>query len=82
MSDKTAKLRVVKESNRVVSAFTAAAGFVRSISFKRFAPKIRRHEFEQFVRNSDSYRSRCQLYREKGDGNVPTIVLGGFEEMS
>ena len=78
MSGKTAKLRVVRESSRVVSAFTTAAGFVRGILFKRFAPKIRRREFKQFVRNPDAYRVRNELFREKGAGNAPTIVLGGF----
>jgi pimeloyl-ACP methyl ester carboxylesterase len=78
MSEKSAKLRVVKDSRPVVTAFTAAAGFVRGISIKRFAPKLRRREFEILEQNRNSYRSRCQLFREKGNGNVPTIVLGGF----
>lgn len=38
MSDKSAKLRVVKDIHPVVSAFTAAAGFIRGISIKHFAP--------------------------------------------
>ncbi len=78
MSDKTAKLRVVKDIRPVVSAFTAAAGFMRSISIKQFAPKLRRREFALLELNQDSRRTRCQLFREKGAGNVPTIVLGGF----
>ena len=78
MSEKTAKLWNAKESKRVVSAFTTAAGFVRGIALKRFVPKARRREFEEYVRDPDSYRARCQIYREKGFGNIPTIVLGGF----
>ena len=78
MSEKTTKLWNAKESKRVVSAFTTAAGFVRGIALKRFVPKARRREFEEYVRDPDSYRARCQIYREKGFGNVPTIVLGGF----
>ncbi len=78
MSDKSTKLRVVKDNRHVVTAITAAAGFMRSISIKRFAPEFRRHEFDIIERNKDSHRTRCQIFREKGAGNVPTIVLGGF----
>jgi pimeloyl-ACP methyl ester carboxylesterase len=78
MSDKAAALRVVKDIRPIVSAFTAAAGFMRGISFKRFAPKHRRREFALLVQNQDSHRTRCHIFREKGAGNVPTIVLGGF----
>ncbi|HIJ96070.1 MAG TPA: alpha/beta hydrolase [Desulfuromonadales bacterium] len=78
MSDRSVKLRVVREIRPVVSAFTAAAGFMRSISFKRFTPAVRRREFAVLQQNQDSHRSRCQIFREKGAGPVPTIVLGGF----
>lgn len=78
MSDKIAKLRVAKNIRPVVSAFTAAAGFMRGISIKHFAPTLRRREFAVLEQNQDSHRTRCQIFREKGAGNVPTIVLGGF----
>ena len=78
MGDKTGKIQVVKGISPVVSAFTAATGFMRGISIKRFAPKLRHREYEVLKQNQDSYRSRCQIFREKGVGNVPTIVLGGF----
>src|ERR1039457_185124 len=80
MSDnrKSAKLRVEKDIRPVVSAFTAAAGFMRGISIKRFSPTFRRREFAVLDRNLDSHRTRCQIFREKGTGKVPTIVLGGF----
>jgi pimeloyl-ACP methyl ester carboxylesterase len=79
MSDKAAKLQVVvKDMRPVMTAFTAAAGFMRGISIKRFAPRARSREFAVLEKNQDAYRTRCQLYRENGPGNVPTIVLGGF----
>ncbi|MEI6209458.1 MAG: hypothetical protein WCP20_21975 [Desulfuromonadales bacterium] len=78
MSEKAAKLQVVHGIRPMVSAFTAAAGFMRGISIKRYAPKSRRREFAVLEQNQDSYRTRCQIFREKGPGNVPTIVLGGF----
>ncbi len=78
MSIKATKLQVVKEIRPVVSAFTAAAGFMRAIALKRFIPKTRSREFALLEQNPDSHRMRCQLFREKGSGNVPTIILGGF----
>jgi pimeloyl-ACP methyl ester carboxylesterase len=51
---------------------------MRGISIKRYTPKSRRREFAEIEQNQDSHRTRCQLFREKGAGNVPTIVLGGF----
>jgi len=78
MSERAAKLRVVKGSGPVVTAFTAAAGFMRGISIKRFTPKLRLREFALFEQSHDSHRTRCEIFREKGAGSVPTIVLGGF----
>ena len=78
MSDKSAKLLDVQDISPVVSAVTAAAGFMRGIAIKRFAPTNRRREFEVLEHNQKSHPSRCQLFRERGSGNVPTIVLGGF----
>ncbi len=78
MRDKAAKIRVVQDIRPVVSAFTAAAGFMRGISIKPFVPKSRLHEFAALEQNKDAPRMRCKLFREKGAGNVPTIVMGGF----
>lgn len=78
MSEKAVKLRVVRHIHPVVSAFTAAAGFMRGISIKRFSPKSRNREFAVIRQNQDSIRTRCQIFLEKSAGNVPTIVLGGF----
>ncbi len=78
MSEKTAKLRVVKDIRPLVSAVTTAAGFMRGISIKRFAPKVRSREFALLEQNQDAHRARCLLFREKGVGDFPTIVLGGF----
>lgn len=78
MNDKSAKLRIVREMRPVVSAFTAAAGFMRGIAIKPFTPKSRRREFAVLEQNPDFHRTRCRIFREKSAGTVPTIVLGGF----
>ncbi len=78
MIKKAMKLKTVKDSLPVVTAVTTAVGLVRGISFKRFKPKSRCREFIELSEHNDAHRSRCQIFREKGAGNVPTIVLGGF----
>jgi len=78
MSEKSSKLRVAQDTRPMASAITAAAGFMRGIAIKRFAPRSRRREFSVLDRKPGAHLSRCQLFREKGAGNVPTIVLGGF----
>lgn len=78
MGDKGAKLQVVRDIRPVMTAFTAAAGFMRGISIKRYTPRSRRREFAVYEQNPDAHRTRCQIFREKGTGAFPTIVLGGF----
>lgn len=62
----------------VASAATFAAGLMRSIAIKRYAPSVRTREFALIGSEPSSHASRCQLYREKGAGGIPTIVVGGF----
>jgi pimeloyl-ACP methyl ester carboxylesterase len=78
MSDKSVKLQAVQDIRSLVTAVTVAAGFMRGMSIKHFAPKSRRREFAALELNKSSHLSRCQIFREKGAGDVPTIVLGGF----
>ena len=62
----------------VASAATLAAGIMRSIAITAYAPASRRREFEQIAGNPGAHATRCRIFREKGAGTVPTIVLGGF----
>ena len=78
MSDKAARVQASKDIRPVAAAFSAAAGFMRGINLKRFVPRSRQREFAVLEKNPDTHRMRCQLFREKGAGTVPTIVLGGF----
>jgi pimeloyl-ACP methyl ester carboxylesterase len=78
MSKKSAKLHVVKDTRPMATAFTAAAGFMRGISIKPFTPKVRHREFAVLQQTQSHHPTRCQIFREKSSGVVPTIVLGGF----
>ncbi|HEX9080400.1 MAG TPA: alpha/beta hydrolase [Desulfuromonadaceae bacterium] len=62
----------------IVSAATLAHGFMRSMAIKPYRPKSRRREFALLGRYPNLPAVRCQLLREKGNGAMPTIVIGGF----
>ena len=62
----------------IVSAATIARGFMRSIAIKPFIPKVRRREFGLLGGCRSLPVIRCQIFREKGAGSMPTIVIGGF----
>ena len=74
------KLHVVqgKKKPLVASAALLAAGLIRSMAIKRYAPKSRRREIGLLESSPESHRARSLIFREKGAGSFPTIVLGGF----
>ncbi|KAB0671184.1 alpha/beta hydrolase [Oryzomonas sagensis] len=68
-----------KEAHPVlVSAATMAHGLMRSMAIKPYAPRDRRREFSQMKKIHSMHSVRCQLFREKGGGSLPTIVVAGF----
>jgi hypothetical protein len=70
---------VQKEFHPVmVSAATLAHGLMRTMAIKPYAPKFRRREFSLLERYPNLPAIRCQLFREKSAGSMPTIVIGGF----
>lgn len=62
----------------IVSAATFAHGLMRSMAIKPYVPKVRRREFGLLGKCGSIPAIRCQLFREKGAGTLPTIVIGGF----
>lgn len=79
MRDQTTKLHVVREKQPLVaSAALLAAGLIRNMAIKSHTLKTRRRELELLRRRPETHLTRCQLYREKGAGSVPTIIVGGF----
>lgn len=68
-----------REINPVMaSAAMFAAGFVRTMTIKKYTPRSRQREFQLLEQKPETHLKRCQLFREKGAGQFPTIVLGGF----
>jgi hypothetical protein len=62
----------------VMSVATAATGLFRQMAIKPFTPRTRCREFLLIDRISSLHAVRNQIYKEKGSGSVPTIVIGGF----
>jgi pimeloyl-ACP methyl ester carboxylesterase len=79
MKDRETKLQVVRQKNPMVAqAALLATGFMRSMAIKRYSPKYRQREFLLLKSSPQAHATRCCIFREKGAGTVPTIVLGGF----
>jgi pimeloyl-ACP methyl ester carboxylesterase len=79
MREAVLKLGIHKGMNPMIaSAATMAAGFIRSIAIKRYNPKSRQREIRLLNNRPEAHATRCLIYREKGIGSYPTIVLGGF----
>jgi hypothetical protein len=60
------------------SVATSATGLIRQMSIKPFTPRTRRREFLFRDRITSLHAVRNQIFKEKGLGNIPTIVIGGF----
>jgi hypothetical protein len=62
----------------VLSVASAATSLMRQMAIKPFTPRIRRREFLLGNRISSLHAVRNQIFKEKGTGEIPTIVIGGF----
>jgi pimeloyl-ACP methyl ester carboxylesterase len=62
----------------LMTVATATAGLLRSISIKPYSPIRRPLEFALLSTLPSFHAVRCQIYKEKGGGPNPTIVVGGF----
>jgi hypothetical protein len=62
----------------VVSFASAATTFIRQMAIKPYHPRTRRREFLLKDSVASLHAVRNQLFRERGVGNIPTIVIGGF----
>ena len=62
----------------IAGAVSAATGFMRQMAIKPFIPRNRRREFLLKDRVASLHASRAQIFKERGNGSTPTIVVGGF----
>jgi hypothetical protein len=69
---------VLRRHPAVISAASAATGLLRRMSIKPYQPSVRRREAAARENVSSPHAVRCHLFREKGSGLTPTIVIAGF----
>lgn len=79
---KTALMPMVERtirSNRVLLNVTGkATAMMRKLSLKPYVPLRRSREFVAAGALSSLHAVRTSIFREKGEGNIPTIVIAGF----
>lgn len=69
---------VVRNHPALVTVATAASGFIRQMAIKPYTPRTRRREFQLKDRVASLLAVRSHIFKEKGAGDIPTIVIGGF----
>lgn len=69
---------VLRRHPAVASAASAATGLLRRMAIKPFHPSVRRRESAVREGMPAPHAVRCHLFREKGNGSTPTIVIAGF----
>jgi hypothetical protein len=62
----------------LTSVATTATDLFRQMAIKPFTPTRRRREFLLKERIASLPAVRNQIFKEKGAGEIPTIVIGGF----
>ena len=62
----------------LMGAASAAGGFMRQLSIMPFTPRKRVREFLLKDRVASLHACRAQIFKEKGAGSMPTVVVGGF----
>ncbi|HTG82605.1 MAG TPA: alpha/beta hydrolase [Geobacteraceae bacterium] len=62
----------------ISSVATSATGLIRQMAIKPYTPRTRRREFLLRERIASLHAIRNPIFKEKGAGDIPTIVVGGF----
>lgn len=78
MKNHLLKPQAIRMNPVLESAAQMATSLVRNMAIKRYNPKQRQREIRLLKDSPSLFVTRCQLYREKSAGSVPTIVVGGF----
>jgi pimeloyl-ACP methyl ester carboxylesterase len=70
--------RTIRKSPTILTVATAATGIIRQMAIKRYVPHSRHREISLRNRFASLHAVHCQIFREKGSGATPTIVIAGF----
>lgn len=70
--------KAIKFHPTLTSVATTATGLLRQMAIKPFTPIRRRRELFLKDKIVSLHACRNQIFKEKGAGEIPTIVIGGF----
>lgn len=68
----------LRRNKAVLAVATAASGLLRQLSIKTHKTASRRRELRLGENCSRYHAVRCRIFRERGTGSNPTIVIAGF----
>jgi len=70
--------RTIQNSPMLLKVTGKATALMRNMNIKPFTPGRRTREFAVCKEISSLHACRSQIYREKGTGSIPTIIVAGF----
>ena len=70
--------RTIQRSPVLLQATGKATALMRNLAIKRYIPSRRTREFKVGGDLSNLLSHHAHIYREKGAGSIPTIIIGGF----
>jgi len=70
--------RTIRRNRVVLKVAGKATAMLRNLSLKPYAPKRRTREFAAAHGLPSLHAVRTSIFREKGEGTIPTIVIAGF----
>lgn len=70
--------RAAQNHPMIASMATAAGGLMRQMTIKPYRPSVRRREIAAAEKVDNFPAVRNLVFKEKGVGEIPTIVIGGF----
>lgn len=62
----------------LINIAATATSLMRQMAIKPFTPRKRERESSLLERSADAKIHINPIFKEKGDGDIPTIVIGGF----
>ncbi len=71
-------IQTMRQHPAMVTVATAATGLWRQMAIKPYTPRVRQREFQDSREVASHHAVHCQIFKEKGSGQIPTIVIGGF----
>lgn len=68
----------IRKNPAIMGVASAATGLMRQMSIKPFVPHVRIRSLSLRQNLPSIHSVHCGIFREKGSGSIPTIVIAGF----